>query len=324
MDNTSNESPPPRGLVVAAFAAVYVIWGSTYLGIRIAIETMPPFLMAGSRFLIAGAILYTCLRLKRVPAPGKSHWLNAVVVGGLLLAGGNGGVTWAEQVVPSSLAALMIAMVPLWIALLDWVRPGGLRPVRQSVIGILIGFAGMMMLVGFPFSLSDRAIDPVGALVLMGACLSWSLGSLYARYTPKPPSALMGIAQQMILGGGLLLLAAWITGEPARLDWAGISSRSLLAYLYLIGFGSLIGFTAYSWLLKASTPARVSTYAYVNPVIAVFLGWAIAGEALSWNTLRAAAVILLGVIIITTPKDIAARPLMASRPKEARVPEGGG
>lgn len=305
----NDEQRPPRpGLVIAAFAAVYLIWGSTYLGIRFAIETIPPFLMGGGRFLVAGLILLSWLRCRGAIWPARFHWFNAGIVGMLLLGVGNGGVNWAEQKVPSSLTALLIAVAPLWFALLDWLRPGGRRPHFQTAFGIGVGFAGMVMLVGSREALRANAIDPAGASALMLASFAWAGGSLYARYTPKPDPPLMGAALQMIVGGGMLLGLGVVCGEGANLDWTKISARSAAAFFYLTIVGSLIGFTAYGWLLKVSTPARVSTYAYVNPVIAVFLGWAIAGETLTARILWAAAVIVLGVVIITTRRTAPPKP----------------
>jgi drug/metabolite transporter (DMT)-like permease len=324
---SGSQRAAPRTLVIAAFAAVYLIWGSTYLGIRFAIETVPPFLMGGVRFLLAGIVLYAWLRLRGVPRPAGVHWGHAAVVGGLLLGVGNGCVNWAEQRVSSSLTALLIAVTPLWFALFDWWRPGGTRPERQTMLGILVGFIGMILLVGPGDVLRRDGIDLPGAGVLLLASTAWAAGSLYSRYTPKPEAPLMAVATQMILGGAMLFLAAVVFGEPARFVLANVSMRSAVAFLYLTFIGSLVGFTAYSWLLKASTPARVSTYAYVNPVIAVFLGWSVGGESLTPRMLWAAAVILLGVIIITSrragPKpnrtDIAvagARPMIEAARRE--------
>jgi drug/metabolite transporter (DMT)-like permease len=295
-----NQRAAPTGLVVAAFAAVYLIWGSTYLGIRFAIETIPPFMMGGARFLLAGLILYGWLRFKGVSVPGGFHWRNAAIVGALLPGVGNGGVNWAEQKVPSGITALLIAVTPLWFALLDWLRPRGARPRLQTIAGIVIGFVGVVMLVGSRDILRRNAIEPAGAMALMLASFCWAGGSLYARYTPKPEFPLMGVALQMITGGALLFLAGVLTGEGSAFSRSTVSARSVMAFIYLTLIGSLVGFTAYSWLLKVSTPARISTYAYVNPVIAVFLGWALGGETLTARILWAATVIVLGVIIITT------------------------
>jgi drug/metabolite transporter (DMT)-like permease len=293
-------SAAPRGMVAAAFAAVYLIWGATYLGIRYAIETIPPFFMGGGRFVLAGLALFIYLRIKGTPIPPRVHWINAAIVGALLFGVGNGGVNWAEQKVPSSRAALMIAATPFWFALMDWFRPKGVRPHFQTLIGILVGFSGMVLLAGWRGNLHQDAIDHAGTMALMLATICWAAGSLYARYTPKPENPLMGVALQMILGGAILFLMGLAGGETAKFAWSNVSARSALAFAFLTLIGSLIGFTAYSWLLKVTTPARVSTYAYVNPVIAVFLGWAIGGETLTTRMLWAAAVILLGVVIITT------------------------
>jgi len=299
-EETEEHRAAPRGLVLAAFAAIYLIWGSTYLGIRFAVETIPPFLLGGARFLLAGGILYAWLRLKGVPNSAGFHWRNAAVVGVLLLGFGNGGVNWAEQKVPSGLTALLIAVTPVWFALLDWLRPRGTRPSVQTVIGIVVGFAGVGLLVGGPEVFRQAAIDPAGVAALMFASVAWASGSLYARYTPKPESPLMAGAMQMLAGGGVLLITGILWGETARFDWSRVSTRSTWAFAYLTVIGSLVGFTAFSWLLKVSTPARISTYAYVNPIIAVFLGWAIGGETLTARMVWAAAVIVFGVVIITT------------------------
>ena len=297
----------PRGLLLAAFAAIYLIWGSTYLGIRFAVETIPPFMLGGARFLLAGGILYAWLRFKGVPHPAGFHWRNAAVVGGLLLGVGNGGVNWAEQKVASSLTALLIAITPLWFVLLDWLRPRGTRPALQTMLGIVVGFAGVAMLLGGRDGMRQNAVDLSGVAALTIASISWACGSLYARYTPKPESSFMAGATQMLAGGALLFAVGLISGEATRFDLTGISVRSAWAFAYLTVVGSLIGFTAFSWLLKVSTPARVSTYAYVNPVMAVFLGWAVGGEKLTARILWAAGVIVLGVVIITTGKSTPAQ-----------------
>jgi drug/metabolite transporter (DMT)-like permease len=294
--------PIPRARLLAAFAAVYLIWGSTYLAIRLAIETLPPFTMAAVRFLIAGTLLYSWLRLHKTAPPTRIHWRSAAVVGGLMLMGGNGGVTWAEQRVPSGLAALLIATVPVWMVILEALRPGGTRPTRRIGVGLALGLAGIALLIG-PVNLAGgERVDPLGAGVLLLAALSWAGGSLYSRRAPLPAVPLLGTAMEMLAGGALLLLASGLTGEWGRLDVAAVSSRSLLALGYLVIFGSLLGFTAYVWLLRNTTPARASTYAYVNPMVAVFLGWAFAGESLTWQMLLAAAVIVAAVVLINTSR----------------------
>ena len=293
------------GKLVAAFAAVYIIWGSTYLAIRFAIETLPPLLMAGVRFLIAGGALYLWVRWRGTGRPEPRHWLGATVVGGLLLLGGNGGVVWAEQTVPSGLAALMVATVPLWMVLIDWWRPGGTQPARIVLLGLVFGLVGMVLLVDLEETRSG-AVHGVGALVLILASLSWATGSLYSRRANLPRSPFLATAMEMVMGGVLLTAAGLARGELGSFDPARVSGRSVAAVVYLIIFGSIIAFTAYIWLLRVVPPAKAGTYAYVNPVVAVALGWALAGEAVTWRTVIAAAIIILAVVLITSHRS---RPL---------------
>ena len=291
---------PALAWVIAAFAALYVIWGSTYLAILFAIETLPPLAMASARFLTAGGLMYAFLRLRGVAAPTRRQWRSAAIVGGSLLVLGNGGVVMAERTVPSGIAALLVAMVPAWMVLLDWLRPGGTRPTGQTLVGLLVGFAGMILLVG-PSSLGG-GVDLGGALILAGASAAWAAGSIYSRGAELPKSPFMATAAEMLSGGALLLVASILRGEPGSVDVGAFSGESLLALAYLIVFGSLIGFTAYIWLLGVSTPSRVATYAYVNPVVAVFLGWAFVDEPITARVLVAAAVIVAAVAVITTGK----------------------
>jgi drug/metabolite transporter (DMT)-like permease len=289
--------PESTARVVVAFALVYIIWGSTYLAIRFAIETMPPFLMAATRFLLAGAVLYLWMRLRGAPRPEGMHWRSAAIVGALLLVFGNGVVVWAEEVLPSSIAALLVAMVPVWMALLSWLRPGGTRPRAVVLIGLALGFAGVGLLV-FQGGGAQRPINPLGAGAVMLASLSWAAGSLYARNARMPSVPLLGTAMEMLCGGALLVVLALLKGEPAQVHLQAISLRSDLALAYLIVFGSLVAFSAYVWLLRNVPPARVSTYAYVNPVVAVFLGWWLASEPITGQTLVAAAVIVGAVALV--------------------------
>jgi drug/metabolite transporter (DMT)-like permease len=300
----------PRTQILLAFLAVYTIWGSTYLAIRFAVATMPPFLMAGVRFLIAGAILYLWLRLRGAERPKLIHWRSALVIGGLLLLGGNGGVSWAEVHVPSGLAALLVAAVPLWMALFDWIRPGGVRPTGLTLLGLVIGFAGVALLASQAES-SGTGPQLIGILALLVATCCWALGSLYARSAPVPSMPLLGTGMEMLAGGAVLVLVAGITGEFGQVHFAAISLKSLLALVFLILFGSLIGYSSYVWLLRHVSAARVSTYAYVNPVVAVFLGWAFASEPISWVTLVSAAVIISSVALITVSRGHRAAPQAA-------------
>ncbi len=291
--------PKSRVRLLTAFAAVYLIWGSTYLAIRFAIETIPPFLMAGFRFLLAGAVMYWLVRLRGASRPTGRQWLWAAVVGALLLLGGNGGVVWAEQTVPSGLAALLVATEPLWVVLIDWVRPSGVRPLRGEVVGLLLGFAGVAVLIT-PVGLFGATfeVDLVGAAALVFAALAWAAGSVVSRHAPAHESSFVATAMKMLAGGVLLVVAGTLTGEWARLELAAITPRSWFALAYLVVFGALIGFTAYIWLLKNTTLARASTYAYVNPIVAVMLGWMLAAEPLNSRVMVAAGIIVSGVVIV--------------------------
>ena len=286
-------------LVLLAFAAVYLVWGSTYLAIRIGDESFPPLLLAGLRHITAGAILYPLLRWKTGIKPTREHWRTAAITGALLLFMGNGGVTWAELTVPSGIAALLVATVSLWLVIVDWLRPGGVRPVPRVMIGLVVGFAGMALLVG-PADLGGNRVQPIGAAVLLVASLAWACGSLYSKHGGMPSSALLGVAMQGLCGGVILLIVGLLTGEFRALHLAAISTRSWLALGYLIVFGSGIGFNAYLYILQKSTAARVATYAFVNPVVALFLGWLILGEPITSRTLLAAVVILTAVILVIT------------------------
>jgi drug/metabolite transporter (DMT)-like permease len=294
-----------RARLLAAFAAVYVIWGSTYLAIRFAVETLPPLLMAGARFTIAGLLLLLWSRfVQQAERPSRTDWRTGLMSGALLLLGGNGAVVWAETRVPSGIAALLVAVVPLWMVLLDWLRPGGRRPRSLVFVGLALGLAGLALLVG-PGALhgGDGAVSKIGALVLMVGSLSWAVGSLLTKQAPRATTSINGSGTQMFAGGLCLLAAGTLVGELAQLDLAHVAERSVFGFLYLVVFGSLIGFTAYFYLLSHTTAAKAATYAYVNPVVAVLLGWAFAHEPLTLRTMLAAAVILAGVAIITVARD---------------------
>jgi drug/metabolite transporter (DMT)-like permease len=288
----------PRGKVIAAFIAVYLIWGSTYLGIRFAIETIPPFLLSAVRFSLAGLILLTVAKVRGAPNATPPQFRAAAIVGSLLMLG-NALVGVAEERIPSGVAALLVAMSPLFMVLLEWIRPGGRKPTLLVVIGLLIGLGGVGALVG-PGSLAGGGrIDLLGAGTILFGCLAWSSGSIYSRHAPHPSSALMMTAIQMLVGGVFVGLIGAVRGELATFHLAAVSLRSILAWAYLLIFGSLIAFTAYVYILRVSTPARVATYAYVNPVVAVILGWLIAGAGISGRMVVSAAIIITGVALIT-------------------------
>lgn len=299
--------------IAAALAAVYVFWGGTYLAMKFAIETLPPFMMAGTRFITAGAILYIWQMAQGVESPQTIHWKNAGVVGGLLLLGGNGGVVWAEQIVPSGIAAIILAIVPLWMVLLAWLWQGGSRPRGMVIAGLLLGFIGIALLVNNSGGeVLNTSSQWIGYAAVLGSSLSWAVGSIYSRVAKLPSAPFLSIAMQMLAGGAFCLLFGFITGEAGRIDFAQVSVRSALAVGYLIFFGSIIGFSAYIWLLKVADSAVVSTYAYVNPVVAVILGWALAGEQMTAQDAAAAVIIVVAVILITkanSPKTAISPPL---------------
>jgi drug/metabolite transporter (DMT)-like permease len=296
------KATPPTWLVLSAFAAVYVIWGSTYLGIHIAVQSMPPLIMAGSRFFIAGVVLYAVMRLRGDARPTPIQWRDASIIGALLLLGGNGGVSWAQQTVPSGISALIVAATPLWMNLIDWLRPSGKRPRAAVFIGLGLGFAGVTLIGLSRDHLGHRIVEPLGAVVLLLATLSWAFGSVFSSHARQPSSPLLAIGMQMITGGVLLLLCGALGGELPRLQPAAFTHASIVAFVYLTLVGSLVGFTAYVWLLQVSTPARVSTYAYVNPLIAVLLGRLILDEPLPGSVLFAGALVIAAVILIVLQK----------------------
>jgi drug/metabolite transporter (DMT)-like permease len=299
--NTETESQRHRLLLVLAFAAIYFVWGSTYLAIRVVVETLPAFLSAGVRFLIAGGLMFALLRARGGAAPSRPQWRHALITGTLMLVGGNGLVVWAERTLSSGFTALLVALAPVWFALLEWLRPRGERPQLKTIIGIIVGFAGVVFLVQARGTTAGISGEWPSALAVIVAGICWAGGSLYSKYSSNTASPWMSAAAQMLCGGAALLVVGFLIGEPFRTDWSRISGRSLIALGYLIVFGSWIGFSAYVWLLKASTPARISTYAYVNPVIAVLLGWAFLGEKVTSGMMSGAVVILLGVAIISVP-----------------------
>jgi drug/metabolite transporter (DMT)-like permease len=301
---------PARSKVILAFAAIYLIWGSTYLAIKFAIETIPPFFMASARFLVAGSLLYAFMRLRGESPPRGAHWSAAAVVGGLLLVGGNGSLVWAEQRVPSGLSALLLATIPIWMVLMDSLRKQGTKLSGRVIAGLAMGLAGLGLLVGPAELWGSSRIDPVGAAMLLFAAFSWSMGSVYSRHARLPLSPFLAAAMEMLTGGALLAITGTLTGEARQLHFSVVSTRSLLGLLYLVLFGSFLGFTAYIWLLKFVSPARVATYAYVNPLVAVLIGWALAGEPLSARTLLATASIVgaVAVIISHRPAPVAVAP----------------
>jgi drug/metabolite transporter (DMT)-like permease len=282
--------------MILALAAVYIIWGSTYLAIQFAIKTLPLFLMAGLRFLTAGVILYILAR-PRAERPTISQWRVAGLVGGLLLLGGNGMVCFAQQRVPSGLTALLVGTLPLWMAILNWRFFGGPLPTTRTYISIATGIVGLALLLGGSGMLTswDRAWY---ALALLAAPISWAFGSLRSRQGGLPKSIWLSTAMQMICGGSFLLVLGTLRGEVTRIDFSSFSVESLIAWFYLLVFGSLIAFSAFIWLMKHAEPDLVATYAFVNPVVAVLLGWYLANETLTRSQVIGMALVV-GAVALT-------------------------
>jgi drug/metabolite transporter (DMT)-like permease len=300
---TEGSARASRGQILAAFASIYLIWGSTYLAIRYAVQTIPPFIMGGIRFVVSGLLLYAWARYRGGVRPTRLQWRNATIAGALLLLGGNGAVVWAEQFVPSSLTALLVSILPFWLVIIEWVRPPRRRPPAAVLAGLVIGFIGIVVLVG-PGSLGGRGdVRPIGAVVLILGSLSWAIGSFFSRDADLPEGGLLTTGMEMLGGGALMLIVGAFSGELSHFDVHHVSGPSAIGLVYLITFGSLLGFTSYIWLLDKVSPARLGTYAYVNPVVALILGWAIAGERLSPRTAVAAAIVICAVALITTARS---------------------
>jgi drug/metabolite transporter (DMT)-like permease len=296
-------SRPSRAALVLGFAVIYVVWGSTYLGIRVAVESMPPFLMAAARFLIAGGLLLLVLKIRCAAWPTLVQWRANAVIGTFLLLGGNGLVVWAEQTIPSGITALLIGVGPLFMVLTEWLWPGGNRPTPLTGAALLLGFGGVTWLAAPWEDATGGGYHVPGLLAILGACVFWSIGSIYSRHAKHGADALLASSLQMLGGGAALAMAGLLHGDFAQADFQAITLRSWSAFAYLVTVGSLIGFSTFVWLLKHSTPTRVSTYAYVNPVVAVFLGWLLLDEPISSRTLVASVVIVVAVAIITGQKS---------------------
>lgn len=291
---------PARWLILLAFAAVYLIWGSTYLAIRVAIESLPPLLMAGGRFVLAGAVLYVVTRACGAARPTWAQVRAASLIGVLLVSVANGGVVWAEQWIPSGLTAVIVSTMPLWMALLNWHSGDGSRPGIGTWAGLAVGLGGVALLAA-PWQ-AGGTVPPGPALLLLCTSATWAIGSIYARRAPLPESAFLTTGLELVAGGVALLLAGLAMGEAASFHAELATARSLWALGYLVAVGSLVGFTAFVFLLKHADPTRVATYAYVNPVVALFLGWLLLGEALTPRVLFASGLILGAVALIVASR----------------------
>jgi drug/metabolite transporter (DMT)-like permease len=289
-----------------ALIALYIVWGSTYLAIRFAVETIPPFMHASLRFLISGAILYAWRSMAGDEKPTAGNWKSTAIVGTLLLLGGNGLVGLAEKTVPSGIAALMISTSPFWLVLFESLRARGNKPTWLSILGLTIGFGGVFILIG-PAELTGstgQKFDTFGVILLLCAPFLWSLGSIYARGADMPKSTLMSTGMQMLVGSVALFIVSVLTGELHGFTFAQVSTRSWLGLIYLITFGSLVGFVSYGWLIHNAPVSLFSTYAYVNPVVAVFLGWLLAGEVLNARIAVASAIIIGSVVLINYARQL--------------------
>jgi drug/metabolite transporter (DMT)-like permease len=291
-----------------ALIALYIVWGSTYLAIRFSVETIPPFLHAALRFLVSGAILFIWRRAAGDPVPTTANWKSTAIVGTFLLLGGNGLVGLAEKSVPSGIAALLITTSPFWLVLFESMRAGGNKPTWLSIVGLLIGFSGVFLLVG-PAEImgAGHSFDRFGVTLLLIAPILWSLGSIYARGADMPKSTLLSTGMQMLVGSVALFFVSVVTGELNGFSFGQVSTRSWLGLIYLITFGSLVGFVSYGWLLHNAPVSLFSTYAYVNPVVAVFLGWLLAGEALNARIAVASAIIIGSVFLINYARQLSNR-----------------
>lgn len=298
-DATTNRKASPAA-IWTALVAVWIVWGSTYFAIRVGVRTIPPMMMASARFLVAGGLLLLILRLRRGSweRPRLVHWRSATIIGTLLLLGGNGLVTWAEQKVPSGIASLLIATVPLWLAIGDRLAFRQ-RLSWMAALGLAIGFAGLGLLV---LQSGTGGIDPSGAVALVTASLLWATGSLYSRRAPLPSRPLQGAAMEMLAGGVVIGLVSLVSGELRGFELSQVSGESAFGLLYLVVFGSWVGFTAYIWLLQHASVSMVGTYAYVNPVVAVLLGAVFLNEVITGRTLLAGVVIVVGVALIVTAR----------------------
>ncbi|MEO5682256.1 MAG: EamA family transporter [Chitinophagaceae bacterium] len=302
---SSNDKKPSQALVIAAFASLYIIWGSTYLAILIALKDIPPFLLAAMRFIAAGVILYAWCRIKGQPTPPLKSVLTISFSGILILFFGTGSLVWVEQYIPSGIAAIIIATTPLWFVVLDKRQWKFNFNNRYIIIGLLIGFAGVLTLFAGNniFSVAGNKMILISFIVMLIGSFLWAAGSLYAKYTPAEGSTGMKASIQMMAAGFISLIPAFISGEQQHFSPAHVSQQAIMAILYLVSFGSLVGYISYIWLLSVRPPSLVGTYAYVNPVVAVFLGWLIAHEAIGRQQIIALVIILAGVIIVTLSKN---------------------
>ena len=290
-----------KSKIWVALITLYIVWGSTYLGIKVAIETIPPFFHAALRFLISGLIILAWQKAAKQEMPTRKQWISTAIIGNLLLLGGNGLVAFAEQFIPSGIAALIIATVPLWLVIMEAVRPGGIKPSWQAIVGLIVGFIGIFILAGpAEISGSQTELNPLGVMALLAATVLWASGSIYSKTADLPKGSLVTTGAEMLMGSIGLIIVSLLTGELNGWNPAEVSSRSIAGLVYLITIGSIVGFGSYIWLLQNAPISLVATYAYVNPIVAVVLGYFFGNEALEPRTWLATAIIIGAVIFINT------------------------
>lgn len=304
MDTIVTHQTPSKSLIIAAFAAIYIIWGSTYISIVIALRDIPPFLMTGSRFFIAGFLLYSWCRIQKQSTPGINSLIKISFSGILMLFFGTGAVVWVEQHISSGLTAIIVASLPLWFVIIDKHQWKFHFSNKWIIAGLVIGFAGILVLFSDNeiVNFSGDKLKLISVFVMLGGTISWAIGSLYTKYSKIDGSTGMKASIQMMAAGFISTIVGFILGENREIVWNSISWNSVLALFYLIFMGSLVGYMAYVWLLSVKPPTLVGTYAYVNPVVAVFLGWLIAHEQITKQQILALVIILLGVLIVNFSK----------------------
>jgi len=296
---------PHRGPLLASLSALYLIWGSTYLAAAYCLRDLPPFVITGVRFTLAGAGLYAFARLRGAPAPNRAQWMRLTVIGALLIVGGNAGVVWAQKTVASGVVALMIGMMPIWMSLIDWLFAGGAKPTARATLGMACGLCGVGLLLN-PFGSSGgREVSWEGFAAVLLATLAWATGSVITRHSKHlPKNGLLSVGAQMFAGGLCVALMALVSGDYTTTRWSAVSSLTVFSMLWLMLAGSIITFVAYNWLLQNTTPAVAGSYAYVNPLIAVLLGWRLNDEPLSLRIVGAGALIIVGVALIILRKRV--------------------
>lgn len=313
MKSTAGAQAPAMGAalrvqVALAFLAIYLIWGSTFLATRFAVQSIPPFFVSGTRFFLAGVVLFAFGRTQNREHLGWRNWGAAALMGALFFLICHGGVSWAAQHVPSGISALLMASISMWTALLEWVRGAQSRPSRLVMISLLVGFGGIAALLIHPEVLSGSKVGALGAVVVLVGAFSWAAGTVLTRRMPLTTSTIVNSGMQMLTGGGLLLILGVVSGQAANFHPAEVPPQGILAMLFLTFVGSLVGFTCYVWLLGVVPPTQVATYAYVNPIVAVYLGFALAGEQLTTRSLIASAIVIASVATIVTSRKAPATP----------------